>query len=81
MKNTKVKSSIVQVLLTGEGSTRVIELTREDASRLKKVLKKGQRVGEWPDEASDILDRAKEVKMAGYVDTSGDCFGWYNTQE
>lgn len=71
----------VLVTVATEDGTDVVEMTVEDATEVKKLLKKAQRNGEWDDKIDIILDRSKRLETIGTIVTMSDGFGWYRNYD
>jgi hypothetical protein len=61
-----------------EGGSEVLEMSKKDADKAKKLLVEAQlQTGEFPDEVNKILDRATKTAICGSIATYGDGWGWY----
>ena len=71
------KGKKVLVRWEHEGGSEMLEMSKEDADKAKKLLVEGEKIGEFPDEVNKILDRATKTAICGSIATCGDGWGWY----
>jgi hypothetical protein len=70
---------LVMIRDESEEGFKLVEMEKEYADRIKKMMKQaGNTTGEYPEAVNGILDKySKPVKIYGTVDTSGDMWGYY----
>lgn len=67
----------VNIRVASEEREYLVKMTPNDVKRIKPLLKRYQRTGEWADEINTILDRSEEITFIATINTMGDGGGWY----
>lgn len=76
-----LKSKQVVIAIDGEGGTFYIKVDRKVAKKARKLMKKGVKVGEWPEKVNAIIDSAERIDIFGTIVTAGDGWGWFRPEE
>lgn len=63
------------IIIQGEDTVRLCMMTDEQIKMVKKLLSKGQKIGEYPEQVNDVIDETL-VDYKGTIGTQGDGWGW-----
>lgn len=69
--------TLILIVNESDSGYELYNMDHDDALECKRLFKKSQKVGEWPDEVNEILDRSERVRPFGIINTCGDGWGWY----